>query len=42
LQFAPACTPQKIAKEYVFANAKNQAERKKPAGISAGFFKIIQ
>lgn len=31
LQFAPANTPAKIAKEYVFAHAENQAGRKKPA-----------
>jgi len=29
LQFAPANATPKIAKEYVFANAENQAERKK-------------
>tara|TARA_B100000378_G_scaffold248901_1_gene221890 strand:- start:170 stop:286 length:117 start_codon:yes stop_codon:yes gene_type:complete len=32
LQFASANKPPKIAKEYVFAHAENQAERTKPAG----------
>ncbi|WP_127845300.1 DNA cytosine methyltransferase [Psychroflexus aestuariivivens] len=35
LQFAPANTKSKIAKEYVFANAEKQAEEKKPVYNSA-------
>jgi hypothetical protein len=32
LQFTPATTLPKIAKEYVFANAENQAEWNKTSG----------
>jgi len=32
LQFAQANATPKIAKEYVFANAENQAERNKASG----------
>jgi len=31
LQFAPANATAKIAKEYVFSDAKKQVEQKKPA-----------